>query len=80
MGVTSALIGLGASLLMNKSSDNTVTTTSAPTNLNVGKEGLQAAETARKKTAAQTGYQSTILTGSQGDTSTATTGKATLLG
>lgn len=80
MGVTAALIGLGTSLLMNNKSSNSVTTTSAPTNLNVGTEGLQAAEEARKKTAAKTGFQSTILTGSQGDTSTATTDKATLLG
>jgi len=80
MGVTAAIVGALASTLLSKKSTSTVETTSAPTNLNVGTEGLQAAEAEQKKNAAKKGFQSTILTGSQGDTSTATTSKATLLG
>lgn len=79
MGVAAPLIGLATSLLM-KSKAPTVTTTSAPENLDVGTQGLQAAEEARKKNAVKAGFQSTILTGSQGDTTQATTDKATLLG
>ena len=52
---------------------SSVTTTS-------GTDALDAAKASKKSSAAASGYQSTILTGSTGDTCLATTSKKTLLG
>lgn len=56
----------------------TVQTATAPTILDSGTAALDAKQEAKKKAALAQGYQSTILTGSEGDTSTPTTTKATL--
>ena len=53
-------------------------TATAPTILDSGTAALDAKQEAKKKAALAQGYQSTILTGSEGDTSTPTTTKATL--
>lgn len=45
-----------------------------------GKEALTAAKEAKRKAAAASGYQSTILTSALGDQSVVTTSKKTLLG
>ena len=70
--IVGSIFGLGGG------STTTVQTATAPTILDSGTAALDAKQEAKKKAALAQGYQSTILTGSEGDTSTPTTTKATL--
>ena len=70
--IVGSVLGLGGG------STTTVQTATAPTILDSGVAALDAKQAAKKKAALAQGYQSTILTGSEGDTSTPTTTKATL--
>lgn len=54
--------------------------TPAPVSPTVGVESIAAEEAAKKKAALMQGFQSTIMTGSQGVTGAATTTKKSLLG
>ena len=82
-GVVSALVG---GLASKKGSDSVTVSTpavsAAPSVSSVtsGKDVVSAQSSARKKAALLQGYQSTIKSGSSGDTSAATTGKKSLLG
>ena len=77
MSVLGSLFGGGSSHVAKatevSAAPSAVTTTS-------GTDALDAAKASKKISAAASGYQSTILTGSTGDTSLATTSKKTLLG
>lgn len=70
--IVGSILGIGGG------GNTTVTTAQAPTILDSGVAALDAKQAAKKKAALAQGYQSTILTGSEGDTSTPTTTKATL--
>jgi hypothetical protein len=74
-GITS-ILGLTSKTDSGSTSTNTQTTVPTTT----GQETAQSQEDAKKKAASAQGYQSTILTGGMGDTSTATTNKKSLLG
>jgi hypothetical protein len=79
-GIVGSIIG---GLLGSKQSKPSgVAISPAPTAVDVtsGSDTLDAAKTAKRKTASAAGYQSTIATSASGDTSTATTNKKTLLG
>ena len=69
--IVGSIFGLGGGT-------TTAQTATAPTILDSGVAALDAKQAAKKKAALAQGYQSTILTGSEGDTSTPTTTKATL--
>ena len=69
---------VGSVLGLDGGGTTTVHTANAPTILDSGTASLDAKQAAKKKAALAQGYQSTILTGSEGDTSTPTTTKATL--
>ena len=74
----SAIASIVGSVLGLGGGSTTVQTANAPTILDSGTASLDAKQAAKKKAALAQGYQSTILTGSEGDTSTPTTTKATL--
>lgn len=80
--VASALIGSMAKKSSDSVTISTPSVSAAPSVSSVtsGKDVVSAQSSAKKKAALLQGYQSTIKSGSSGDTTAATTGKKSLLG